>query len=121
MHEAYSHEVSSAGWWPSSPELGPLFYSYMYPQPEGFPRSRVSPDGATFEPGLGLFVLRETDLQALDDPDSVVQGFLQSTYQAGADLAGWDRSSLEATQPSGEPAEVLPWPPRQPVQPRERR
>jgi hypothetical protein len=96
MHEAYSHEVSSAGWWPSSLELGPSFYSYMYPQPPGFPRSRVMPDRATFSPDLGLFVLRETDLEELEDPEAAVLAFLESTYAAGADLARWDRARLEA-------------------------
>ena len=113
MHEAYSHEVSSAGWWPSSPELGPTFYSYMYPQPNGFPRSRVTPDRARFDPDLGLFVLREADLQGLPKPKAVLQGFLQGTYEAGANLAGWDRPTLEARSPADR-AERLPWPPLQP-------
>jgi hypothetical protein len=111
MHEAYSHEVSSAGWWPSSPELGPIFYSYMYPQPDAFPRSRVSPGRAAFDPELGLFVLREDDLQDLAEPDAAVLGFLQSTYEAGADLAGWDRATLEPIHPSWEGAEPLARPP----------
>jgi hypothetical protein len=114
MHEAYSHEVSSAGWWPSSPELGPLFYSYMYPQPEAFPRSRVSPDSATFDPELGLFILREDDLQDLANPEAAVLSFLESTYEAGAELAGWDRAALERNRSSREGAERLPWPPVQP-------
>jgi hypothetical protein len=117
MHEAYSHEVSSAGWWPSSPELGPVFYSYMYPQPEAYPRSRVSPDRARFDPDLGSFILREADLHGLGKPEAVLQGFLQSTYEAGANLAGWDRQTLEARSPA-ERAERLPWPP---LQPQERR
>jgi hypothetical protein len=121
MHEAYSHEVSSAGWWPSSPDLGPLFYSYMYPQPDGFSRSRVSPDHATFDAGLGLFVLREADLNVLEDPEATALNFLESTYQVGADLAGWDRAGLEAVHRPGERAEALQWPPRQPAQPREPR
>jgi hypothetical protein len=111
MHEAYSHEVSSAGWWPSSPELGPAYFSYMYPQPERFPLGRVLPDSATFHPGLGLFVLRESDLQELDEPEAAVMDFLQTTYEAGADLAGWDRTSLETTQHTSERPEGLPWPP----------
>ena len=94
---------------------------YMYPQPDGFSRSRVSPDHATFDAGLGLFVLREADLNELEDPEATALDFLESTYQACADLAGWDRAGLEATHPSGARAETLPWPPRQPVQPRERR
>jgi hypothetical protein len=112
MHEAYSHEVSSAGWWPSSPELGPLYYSYMYPQPDGFARSRVSPDHATFDAGLGLFVLRDAELDGLDAAEATVLDFLNSTYQSGADLAGWDRAALEANHPSRDRADALPWPPR---------
>jgi hypothetical protein len=114
MHEAYSHEVSSAGWWPSDPELGPAFYSYMYPQPEGFPSGPVRPESATFRQDLGLFVLREADLHGLDDPDAAVMAFLESTYAAGADLARWERASLESRQPTMERREALPWPPPQP-------
>jgi hypothetical protein len=116
MHEAYSHEVSSAGWWPSSSELGPAFYSYMYPQPGGFAESRVSPERATFDTDLGLFVLREADLQEMNEPETAVLDFFRSTYQAGADLARWDRPALEATHPSVERAEAPPWPPPRPRQ-----
>jgi hypothetical protein len=104
MHEAYSHEVSSAGWWPSSPELGPAFYSYMYPQPDGFSSSRVSPDVATYDASLREFVLTEADLGALHDPDAKITAFLESTYRVGADLAGWDRAALEAMDRSRAPA-----------------
>jgi hypothetical protein len=93
----------------------------MYPQPDGFSRSRVSPDHATFDAGLGLFVLREADLNVLEDPEATALNFLESTYQVGADLAGWDRAGLEAVHRPGERAEALPWPPRQPAQPREPR
>jgi hypothetical protein len=118
MHEAYSHEVSSAGWWPSSPDLGPLFYSYMYPQPDGYPLSRVLPEGAAFSPELGLFVLPEAALRELEEPDAAVLDFLQSTYEAGAGLAGWDRATLETSDPQRERAGGPPWPPRQPKEPR---
>ena len=97
MYEAYSHEVSSAGWWPSSSELGPLFYSYMYPEPSGFRQGGVLPERATYRPELGLFVLTDDDARAQEDPEAVVLDFLESTYAAGADLAGWDRTRLEAT------------------------
>ncbi len=116
MHEAYSHEVSSAGWWPSSAELGPAFYSYRYPQPDGFAERRVSPYRATFDRDLGLFVLREADLQELDHPEAAVMDFFKSTYEAGADLAGWDRAALEASRPLGRPRGGLTWPPIRPRQ-----
>jgi hypothetical protein len=104
QEEAYSHEVSSAGWWPTSRELGPAFYSYTYPQPPGLAHAAVRPDRATFNQDLGEFVLRDDDLAGLADPDAAVLEFLQSTYEAGADLAGWDRAALEADYPSGPPA-----------------
>jgi hypothetical protein len=100
QREAYSHEVSSAGWWPSSSELGPAFYSYTYPQPAGFAQARVRPDPATFDPRLGEFILRDEDLAGLADPESAVLDFLDSTYDAGASLAGWDRAALEGEYPS---------------------
>jgi Family of unknown function (DUF5996) len=100
QEEAYSHEVSSAGWWPTSRELGPAFYSYTYPQPAGFSEAAVRPDRATFDAGLGEFVLRDDDLTQLSDPDSAILEFLESTYDAGADLAGWDRATLEADYPA---------------------
>jgi hypothetical protein len=102
MHEAYSHEVSSAGWWPTSQELGPSFYSYMYPQPRDYPRSQVSPDSAIYSPDIGEFVLREADLQELDEPEAAIAAFFESTYEAGAHLAGWDRAALEATKGSAD-------------------
>ena len=104
MYEAYSHEVSSAGWWPSSPDLGPLFYSYMYPEPSGFQQRRVLPERATYRPELGLFVLTDDDAREQEDPEAGVLDFFESTYAAGADLAGWDRPRLEAT--AGRSADV---------------
>jgi hypothetical protein len=100
QEEAYSREVSSAGWWPSSPGLGPAFYSYTYPQPAGFPQAVVRPDSATFDITYGEFVLRDDDLSGVADPESAVLDFLESTYDAGASLAGWDRSALEGEYPS---------------------
>jgi hypothetical protein len=95
MEEAYSHEVSSAGWWPLSPDLGPCFYSYMYPIPPGFADARVRPEAAFFSQQFGEFVLRYEDMLADPDPDRRLMEFLQSTYAAGADLAHWDRRALE--------------------------
>ena len=101
QEEAYSREVSSAGWWPSSRELGPAFYSYTYPQPAGFADAAVRPDAAAFDATYGEFILRDDDLAALADPETAVLDFLESTYDAGASLAGWDRRELEGDYPAG--------------------
>jgi hypothetical protein len=95
--EAYSHEVSSAGFWPggAGAEGGPFFYSYAYPSPRGFTEATVSPDAARFDAPLGEFVLDYEPVRGAADPDGVLLSFLQSTYAAAADLGGWDRSALE--------------------------
>ena len=95
MEEAYSQEVSSAGWWPGSADVGPAFYSYMYPEPAGFAAAQVEPASAFYLQGLGDFVLPYSDAVASEDPDATVLAFLQATYSAGARLAGWDRGALE--------------------------
>ena len=94
MHEAYSHEVSSAGYWPGGDGEG-LFYSYAYPEPAGFRDVPVEPDAARFDDTLGEFVLPYTAVRAAPDPDAVLLAFLQGTYEAAADRAGWDRAALE--------------------------
>ncbi|MDO9412194.1 MAG: DUF5996 family protein [Pseudolabrys sp.] len=95
--EAYSHEVSSAGFWPGSP--GPVnypaFYSYAYPAPPGFDQAKVKPDKAFYSKILGEFVLPYDAVRLADDPDAALMDFLQSTYDAAADLAQWDRKALE--------------------------
>ncbi|HEY6917567.1 MAG TPA: DUF5996 family protein [Allosphingosinicella sp.] len=94
--EAYSHEVSSAGFWPGGANGGtPLFYSYAYPEPEGFRRARAGPDAARFDEALGEFVLDYETVRQAADPDRMVMDFLVGTYEAAADLGGWDRTSLE--------------------------
>lgn len=97
--EAYSHEVSSAGFWPGSP--GPVnfpaFYSYAYPAPPGFDQARVKPDKAFFSKILGEFTLPYDAVRLADDPDATLMEFLQSTYDAAADLAQWDRKALDCT------------------------
>jgi hypothetical protein len=95
--EAYSHEVSSAGFWPGGAGGGgePFFYSYAYPAPEGFARAQVEPGAARFDQALGEFVLPYKAVQTADDPDAALLAFLESTYGAAADLAGWDRAALE--------------------------
>jgi hypothetical protein len=104
--EAYSHEVSSAGFWPGN-EAFPraAFYSYAYPEPPGFRGRAVSP-GAFFEPALGEFVLPYDNVRTATDPDAALLGFLASTYAAAADAGGWDRAALEC--PIGAPARVRP-------------
>ncbi len=94
--EAYSHEVSSAGFWPGGANGGtPLFYSYSYPTPDGFNEAKVQPPEARFDGKLGEFVLEYEAVRASGDPDGAVMAFLESTYAAAADLADWDRAALE--------------------------
>jgi len=94
--EAYSHEVSSAGFWPGGdafPEAA--FYSYAYPAPEGFGDAPVLPAAARFDAALGEFVLPYEAVRSSADPRAALLDFLQSTYQAAADLAAWDRAALD--------------------------
>ena len=98
--EAYSHEVSSAGFWPVGPE-GPLFYSYAYPTPAGFAEAKTAPEAARFDAALGEFVLDYEAVQGAGDPDAALLAFLESTYRAAAELGAWDREALEC--PRGVP------------------
>jgi hypothetical protein len=93
--EAYSHEVSSAGWWPGSDGVGPSFYCYMYPEPVGFPAATAGPTGARYDDRFREFILPYNDAAETDDPDATVLAFLEATYAAGATLANWDRDRLE--------------------------
>jgi hypothetical protein len=95
MERAYSHEVSSCGYFPAGGEEG-AFYSYAYPQPAGFHEQPVTPTTAFYDEGLGEFLLPYEAVRTADDPDAVLLEFLQSTYEAAADLAEWDRAHLEA-------------------------
>ncbi len=95
MEEAYSREESSIGWWPLSEGPGPSFYAYTYPEPAGFRSATVRPAGAFFDSALGEFLLPYDEVRRAADPDAAVQEFFQATYEAGADLGGWDRSTLE--------------------------
>jgi hypothetical protein len=100
--EAYSHEVSSAGFWPGGANGGtPLFYSYAYPAPDGFAGAEVRPESARYDEALGEFVLEYEAVRTSDDPDAAVLAFLESTYAAAADLGGWDRAALDC--PIGQP------------------
>jgi hypothetical protein len=95
--EAYSHEVSSAGFWPGSP--GPVeypaFYSYAYPAPQGFAEASARPAQAFFSKDLGEFILPYDAVSAAADPRATLMAFLQSTYDAAAETGGWDRAALE--------------------------
>ena len=94
--EAYSHEVSSAGFWPGSGAIDfPAFYSYAYPAPGGFATARVAPEAAYFDKTLGEFVLPYDAVRRSTDPEATLMGFLESTYRAAADLGGWDRAALD--------------------------
>ena len=94
MLEAYSHEVSSCGYWPGGEGEG-LFYSYAYPEPDGFRDVEVRPEGARFDTQLGEFVLPCELVRTAADPDGFLIDFLQSTYEAAASTAAWDRVALE--------------------------
>ena len=94
--EAYSHEVSSCGWWPGGGACpGPAFYSYAAPQPEGFKTARVEPAEAFYSDAFSEFVLPYDDVRAAADPEASLLQFCQSTYVAAADAGGWDRAALE--------------------------
>ena len=94
--EAYSHEVSSAGFWPGGGLVtDPAFYSYAYPAPEGFASAPVRPPAAFFSKELGEFVLPYDAVRTAPDPAGTLMEFLQSTYEAAANLGRWDRAALE--------------------------
>ncbi len=95
MQEAYSHEVSSAGFWPGAGLGEAAFYAYAYPEPEGFRDHPVSPDKAYYHEGLGEFILPYEAVRTADDPEHDLLEFLQSSYLAAATLADWDRGALE--------------------------
>jgi Family of unknown function (DUF5996) len=104
--EAYSHEVSSAGFWPGNEALPQAaFYSYAYPEPPGF-RDRAVTPGATFNATFGEFILPYDTVRTAEDPDALLLDFLATTYTAAADAAGWDRAALECA--IGVPGQVRP-------------
>src|SRR5207244_10038578 len=106
--EAYSHEVSSAGFWPGSGIDYPAFYSYAYPEPPGFRAAQVSPGEAFFSAELGEFILPYEAVRSAANPDETLTAFLQSTYEAAANAGHWDRAALECAP--GEPGEPRPVP-----------
>jgi hypothetical protein len=96
MQEAYSKEVSSAGFWPGSKDSPqPVFYAYNYPSPDGFGKATVQPAEAFWSDEMGEFFLTYEAVQRSDDPDETLMAFLRSTYIAGAELGGWPRAELE--------------------------
>ena len=92
MEEAYSHEVSSAGWWPGSGDVGPSFYSYMYPEPAGYRTASLAPVPGVYHQVLGDFLLPYDEVRRSTDPDATLLAFLEATYSTGAGLASWDRA-----------------------------
>ena len=103
--DAYNQEVSSAGFWPGSGAVkAPSYYSYAYPAPKGFADVRARPDAAGYDAELGEFLLPYEAVHTSADPDATLLTFLQSTYEAAANLARWDRRFLEGpTGPIGRP------------------
>lgn len=96
VREAYSHEVSSCGFWPGNGGFGrPAFYSYAYPEPPGFGDAPVRPAAAFYGRDLGEFVLPYDDARHAADPDDAVLEFVESTYEAAAELGRWDRQTVE--------------------------
>lgn len=98
--EAYSHEVSSAGFWPGKGVGEPMFYSYSYPAPDEFKHQSVAPDAAYWDNDLGEFLLPYEAVRLADDPEAMLMQFLQTTYAAAADTGNWDRAAIEC--PIGE-------------------
>ena len=107
--DAYNQEVSSAGFWPGGGnDRVPSYYSYAYPPPVGFKNRRAQPDAALFDSELGEFLLPYEAVRRSADPDMTLLAFLQSTYEAAADLAQWDRGFLERpTGPIGHPPDGI--------------
>jgi hypothetical protein len=94
--EAYSHEVSSCGFWPGGGAIPyPAFYSYAYPEPAGFAAAPIQPDAAFYSADLREFILPYDAVRQAESPDDTLLAFLQTTYEAAAQRAGWDRAALE--------------------------
>jgi hypothetical protein len=96
--EAYSHECSSAGFWPGGGDItGPAFYSYASPEPQDYSAYPVLPPAAFYHTGIREFILMYDDVRSARSPRATLQDFLQTTYEAGANLGKWDRAALENT------------------------
>jgi hypothetical protein len=106
MVEAYSHECISAGWWPGAvggPVSESAFYAYAYPEPAGCDVAPIRPEAARYHPVLREWILPYDAVRQASDPDAALMAFLESTYEAAADRAGWDRVTLER-QPGDVPS-----------------
>jgi hypothetical protein len=99
--DAYSHEVSSCGFWPGAAGAEAMFYSYAYPEPPGYAQSVIGPAQASFNAQFGEFVLPYEAMRQAADPDAALLEFLQSTYEAAANGAKWDRAALEVGAKAG--------------------
>jgi len=96
MQEAYSQEVSSAGFWPGSKDSPlPVFYAYAYPAGDDFGQQKVLPEAAFYSTEMGEFFLKYEDVQEAADPEKMLYDFLQSTYEAAVNTANWDSAKLE--------------------------
>jgi hypothetical protein len=96
MVEAYSHECASCGFWPGGGVITePVFYAYAYPEPSGYAEHAVLPEAASYHSGMREFVLPYEAVRTAPDPDDALLDFLQSTYEAAADLGRWDRAALD--------------------------
>ena len=99
--EAYSKEESSLGFWPGNAAAPtPIFYSYAYPEPEGFKEANVQPAATFYEPNLREFMLPYDEVRTAEKPDEVLLDFAQSTYDAASTLGKWDRDALQEVKPS---------------------
>jgi hypothetical protein len=97
--EAYSHEVSSCGFWPGGGAVAhPAYYSYAYPEPAGFSKAAIRPASAFYSPDLREFILPYDEVRSAQSPEDTLLDFLQTTYEAAAELAHWDRASLEGVR-----------------------
>jgi hypothetical protein len=99
MHEAYSHECISAGWWPGtagSAVAEPAFYAYAYPEPDGCSAAPIRPADASYHQGMREWILPYDAVRSADDPDAMILEFLESTYETGASLGGWDMAALRS-------------------------
>ena len=101
MQEAYSHEVCSAGFWPGVGLGEPAFYSYVYPEPDGYKTWSSIPEQAYYLEAMGEYVLPYEAIRMSNNPDQLLLDFLQTTYEAAAELAEWDRENLERALPKG--------------------
>ena len=102
VQEGYSRELSSCGFWPGNDAVPyPAFYAYAYPEPPGYARAKLRPDAAFYHAELHEFVLPYETVRAAASPDAVLLEFLQTSYDAAADLGQWDRAALESAPPNG--------------------